>query len=308
MNQCEPLCWSAQFSLVTSRFFLGDMLRFLSLTYLVLVVVSLLMNLAAGNRLSDFFPMLALWGLAVAALGVLALLVAALILGNRGGAIYALDEQGVVMLSRSKATPLHEISQWLGLLTGNAQLWASATLAKAEEKVAMGWPEVHKLRYFPAQGVVELYDSFHMAMRLYCPPDVYPVLVARLQQLAHPTLTPRRGGWRILGWLGLCLLGTLLGLCWEPKVNDVGFLIVLTAMFAFMAGLLPGVMHRGLGLFGLLSGAVALGHRLYHLGRASDVGAAVLASFGCALLVGLCFFQVFRQERPGQEMVLFAND
>ena len=80
MKEGEPLCWSAQFALVTSRFFLGDVVRFLSLTYLVLVVVSFLMNVAAGNRLSDFFPMLALWGLAVGGLGVFVLLVDALIL------------------------------------------------------------------------------------------------------------------------------------------------------------------------------------------------------------------------------------
>jgi len=308
MKEAEPLCWSAEFPLVTSRFFLGDILRFLSLTYLVLVVVSLLMNVAAGNRLSEFLPLLALWALAVAGLGLFVLLVAALFLGNRGGALYALDADGIVMLSRSKATPLNEISQWLGLLTGNAQLWASATLARAEEKVAMGWPEIHKFRTFPGHGVIELYDSFHMAMRVYCPPELYPELASRLQALVPPSTSPRRGGMRILGWLGLCLLGSLLGLCWEPRVNDVGFMVVLTAMFAFLAGLLPGIMHRALGLFGLLSGALALGHRLYHLGRASDVGAAGLAGFGCALLVGLCFYQVFRRERPGQEMVLFSND
>jgi hypothetical protein len=302
-----PLCWSVEFQLVTSPFFLGDAARFLLLTYLLLITISFLMNLAAANELSNFLPFLALWAVAVAGLGVFGLLVAGLMLGNRGGAIYLLDEQGVSMLSRSKATPLNEISQWLGILTGNAQLWATGLLAKAEEKVAMSWPEVHKVRYFPDHGVVELYDSFHMAMRIYCPSELYPVLTGHLQALV-PAPVPGRARMRIWGWLGLCLLGTLCGLCWEPTVNDVGFLVVLTAMFAFIAGLLPGMMHRGLGLFGLFSGVVALGHRLFHLGQASDAGEAGLASFGCALLVGLCFFQVFRRERPGREMVLVAND
>lgn len=308
MTSKLPLCWSAEFSLVSSRFFLGDAARMLVLTYIVLVTVSFLMNVAAGNELAEVLPLLALWALAVGGLGLFMLIVAALVLGNRGGAIYWLNDRGIAMLSRSKATPLNEISQWLGILSGNAQLWATGLLASAEEKVTIDWPEIHKVRYFPNQGVIELHDSFHMAMRLYCPPEVYPLLVEQVQTLTPAGPSRSGGGLRILGWLGGCLLGALMGLCWEPSVNDVGFMVVLTAMFAFISGLLPGIMHRGLGLFGLLSGVAALGHRLYHLSRASDLGAAGLATLGCAWLVGLCFFQVFRRERPGREMVLFAND
>ncbi|MFN8609416.1 MAG: zinc ribbon domain-containing protein [Vulcanimicrobiota bacterium] len=312
--ESDALYWSAEFALVTSRFFLRDIFKFLGLTFGVLAGISLLMSVAADTDLQDALALLPLWGMAVLGLGLLVLVVSMVVLGNRAGAIYRVDEDGVAMLSRSKAQPLNEISQWLGLLSGNGQLWASGLLAEAQEKVYMRWRSVHGFRLYPSEGVIELDDSFHMALRIYCPPEVYPKILARLQTLPVPVTGKGRGWLAIVGWLLLTVVATLLGLCWEPKVNDVGFMVVLAGMFVFMAGLLPGALHRGLGLFGLLSGLCALAHRGYHLfsptvwNRDFEFWPAAFATLGCAMLVALALYQMFRQERPGQEMVLFDQD
>ena len=308
------LYWSAEFPMVTNRFFLRDMGKFLSLLFLVLAVVTVLMGVAAGNDLSFTLTLLPLWGVAVLGFGVFALVVSLVVLGNRSGALYRMDDEGLAVLNRSKATPLNEVSQWLGILTGSGQLWASGVLAQAQEKVYLRWRSVHGFRLYPGDGVIEFDDAFHTALRIYCPAEVYAKVAARLQSNPIPSAGKSKGILAILGWLTACVIATLLGLCWEPKVNDVGFMVVLTGMFVFLSGLLPGMLHRGLGLFGLLSGAVALIHRASHLieprvwSTDYKFWPASFATLGCSLLVGLSLYQMFRKDRPGQEMVMFDED
>ena len=311
----DGVYWSAEFPLVTSRFFLRDMVKFVALTFLVLVGVSLLMSVAAGNDFSDGLIMIPIWGVGVMGLALLVFIIALVVLGNRAGALYRMDEQGLAVVQRSKAQPLNELSQWLGILSGSGQLWASGILAQAQERVYLRWRSVHGYRLYPADRVIELDDAFHTALRVYCPEEVYVQLAARLQARPAPAGAGKgQGIRRILGWLVLTLVATLLGLCWEPRVNDVGFMVVLTGMFVFISGLLPGMLHRGLGLFGLLSGLPALGHRVLHLVDPSvwsiddEFWPAGFATLGCAGLVLLALYQMFRQERPGDEMVMFDED
>ncbi|MBS2039813.1 zinc ribbon domain-containing protein [bacterium] len=312
-----PLYWTAEFPLVTSRFFLRDVSKVLFFTYLVMAVLMVLMTAASGDSPAQALPLLAYLALPVIGLGLMMLLIALVVLGNRAGAIYCMDENGLAMVSRSKAQPLNELSQWLGILSGDGRLWASGVLAEAQEKTYIKWKSVHALREYSSNHIIELSDSFHMAMRVYCPPEIYPEAVRRARsQLARQTVG-RQARSRvpvILGWLALTILSVLLGVCWEPKVNDVGFMVVLTGMFVFLCGLLPGRLRKGIGLFGLLCGLCALGHRLYHLldpqvlRREDDFWPALLASLGCLALVGMAGYQMFRDDVTGQETVLFDED
>ncbi|MBT9582895.1 zinc ribbon domain-containing protein [bacterium] len=318
----DALYWSAEFPLVTSRFFLWDIFKFLFFTFLVLQVVMVFMTIAAGDSPADALKFIPIWGIAVGGLGVLVLLVSLVVLGNRSGAVYRMDDQGLAMVNRSKLTPLNELSQWLGVLSGSGQLWASGVLAQAQEKIYIKWKSVHAVRAYPSDRVVELSDSFHMAMRVYCPAEVYPEVVRQAEAQAARALQARqaqgqstgKGGLAILGWLFLTVLATLLGLCWDPEVNDVGFMVVLTAMFVFISGMLPGVLHRGLGIFGLLSGLCALAHRLYHLADPrvlrmdTEFWPASFASLGCFALVLQACYQIFRKDQAGQETVMFDED
>lgn len=325
----EPECpsqgalyWTAEFPLVTSRFFLRDVSRVLFFTYLIMAVLMLLMTAAAGDSPAETLPLLPYLAVPVLGLGLMMLVIALLVLGNRAGAIYCMDEKGLAMVSRSKAQPLNELSQWLGILSGEGQLWASGVLAQAQEKTYIKWKSVHNLRDYPSDRIIELSDSFHMAMRVYCPPEIYPEAIRLAQShLARANAARQAAGAQtksrvpaILGWLALTILSVLLGLCWEPEVNDVGFMVVLTGMFVFLCGLLPGMLRKGIGLFGLLCGLCALGHRLYHLldphvlQREDDFWPALFASLGCLALVGMAGYQMFRRDVAGQETVLFDED
>jgi hypothetical protein len=108
-----------------------------------------------------------------------------------------------------------------------------------------------------------------------------------------------------LGWLALVAAVTLLGLAYDPEENEVGFFVVLTGAFLAVGGLLPGIMHRGLGLFALLSGGVALLERFTNLPYGGD---AYLAFGGCVALVGLALYQMFRPDRVGRETAVFDTD
>lgn len=317
-----PLYWTAEFPLVTNRFFLRDLSRVLFFTYLIMAVLMVLMTAASGDSPAKALPLIPYLAIPVVGLGLMMLIIAMLMLGNRAGAIYCMDQNGLAMLSRSKAQPLNELSQWLGILSGEGQLWASGVLAQAQEKTYIKWKSVHNLREYSSECIIELSDSFHMAMRVYCPPEIYPEAIRLAQShLAQARAGREAGGaWAksrvpaIMGWLALTIFSVLLGLCWEPKVNDVGFLVVLTGMFVFLSALLPGMLRKGIGLFGLLSGLCALGHRLYHLvdphvlRREDDFWPALFASIGCLALVGMAGYQMFRRDVAGQETVLFDED
>lgn len=318
----DGLYWSAEFPLVTSRFFLRDTGKVLFFTYLVMAVLITLMMVATGESPAEALPLLPYFAVLVAGLGVMIILIALVVLGNKAGAVYRMDERGVAMVARSKGQPLNELSQWLGVLTGDGQLWASGVLAQAQEKTYIKWKSVHGLRDYPSDRIIELSDSFHMAMRVYCPPEIYPEAIRLAQShLAQADAARQAAGVQtksrvpaILGWLALTVVSLLLGVCWEPEVNDVGFMVVLTGMFVFLAGLLPGMLHRGIGFFGLLSGLCALGHRLYHLldpdvlNREDDFWPALFASLGCLALVAMAAYQMFRRDVAGQETVLFDED
>lgn len=318
----DGLYWSAEFPLVTSRFFLRDTGKVLFYTFLVMAVLITLMMVASGESAADTLPLLPYFAVLVAGLGVMIFLIALVVLGNRAGAVYRMDDRGLAMVARSKALPLNELSQWLGVLSGDGQLWASGVLAQAQERTYIKWKSVHGLRDYPSDHIIELSDSFHMAMRVHCPEEIYAEVLRRARgHIAQAGDARHAAGVRqhsrvpaILRWLALSVVFVLLGVCWEPEVNDVGFMVVLTGMFVFLSGMLPGLLHRGIGLFGMLSGLPALGHRLYHLldpdvlNREDDFWPALFASLGCLALVAMAGYQMFRRDVAGQETVMFDED
>jgi len=275
------------------------------------------MGLASGNP--EVIPMMILMlSLSTLGLTVMIFVIAALVLGNRGAAVYQLDDQGISAVFRSKATPLLEVSRWAGLLMGEGQLWASSVLAQAGESVRIEWNEIHKIRAYPGAGVLELGDSWHTALRIYCPRELYPRVQERVQARAASGERqrlergiPTGGGvWAVLGWLGLTLVATLLGISWEPEQNDVGFMVLTTAMFVFLAGLLPGLVRRGIAFFALLGSLSVVGHRLYNAHdmevwrRSWHLWPALFATLGCLILLTMSAYQMLRSDRFGRETAM----
>ncbi len=314
-ERSDDLVWSLSVPMLTGRFFLQDLVKLFVAIIVVISVVMGLMGLAAGEP----DTLLKVAPLFVVVLGVLFVLIGVISLlffGNRYQALYQVGPDGAAFLAGTRERALGEFAVVASILSGSTRAMAASVLAQAGETVTITWKNVHRVKVYPHEKVVALADSWHTVLRLHCPPELFEQVVQKVQGYAADGASWRAdhgvktggGLLPILGWMALTALGTLLGLVYDPETNDVGFMVVLTGMFLAVAGLLPGIMHRGLGIFALLSGLVALGHRVVHALEAYRVEEAWTSTAGCALLVGLALYQIFRSDRKGRETALFDSD
>lgn len=307
----EALVWVSSMKL-PAAVILGEVARFLLITAVVMLVLMAFMGVATGEpeMIIKIAPFLLL---AVAGLGALVLPLMFLFMGGSQKALFHVDSHGCAMATQSGLGKVGGLAQWAGILSGNAQLMGIGMLAEAEQSVTITWKNVHGVGYDPSSGIITLRDSWHTALRLFCPPDLYETVAARVRAQADQGRAWReahgvRTGGGVagkVGWLALVAVVTLVGLVYEPEENDVGFFVVLTGAFLAVGGLLPGIMHRGLGLFALLSGGLALLERFTNLSHGGD---AILAFVGCLALVGLALYQMFRPDKVGRETAIFDSD
>lgn len=311
----DLLVWSLSVPMLTGRFFLKDLVKMFVAIIVVLSVVMGLMGLAAGEP-DTLLKVAPLFAVVLGVLFVLIGLVSLLFFGNRYQALYQVSPEGAAFLAGTRERALGQFAVVASILSGSTRAMASSLLAQAGETVTITWKNVHRVKVYPHEKVVALADSWHTVLRLHCPEDRFEEVVQKVRQYAADGASWRAdhgvktggGVLPILGWMALVALGTLLGLVYDPKTNDVGFMVVLTGMFLAVAGLLPGILHRGLGVFALLSGLVALGHRVVHALDAYRVEEAWTSTAGCALLVALALYQIFRSDRKGRETAVFDSD
>ena len=211
--------WEAPIPLVTSRFFMLDSLLAITLSVLIAYALVFVMALVVNGEvlLLPWQFVAALWLFFV----VLFPLIALVVFRNRIDASFAVGAVGFEVAGGTKLRRVNRIVLVLALLSGRPAAVGPALLATADERRAIPWGDVQTARYHPREGVIELRDSIVRMTRLFCPPDRYAAIEARVRaEIARHPHRAVRVDWGEtlvrLGWSGLVGVGWLLAVAWDP--------------------------------------------------------------------------------------------
>lgn len=294
MSEAENLSWLHKVPF-TSRFVVADTLRGLGITVLLLIALMTILQVGTGESglVVGVLPvMLAVMG----GLGVVSLLT--LLALPALEVFYELDHQGARLVSgRSLAQRLAGSRA----LPGGRLVRGPALLEQAGADRSLLWRDVHAIKVHPRQGVITLRDSWHTAMRLYCPPGQLGTLEERVR-----AWVTRAGGTRSAqpglgkrGWLGTAFLATLAAVM---QSGEALWPLLAAGLFCGLSVLLAGPVRRSTASLGLAAGGWGCWLRLQDIHAQLEVlPGDLLSILGSLSLLALLLRQLMRPERPGWE-------
>jgi hypothetical protein len=179
--------------MLTNGFFMLDMLKLWSITYLV---VGLLFSVicAFTDNVGTIPAMLGILALLVGGLAVLTLLVVLAMFPRGYPARFTVSPYGVRSETVSRvATAATDAAVTVGLLTGSLATAGAGLLAQAQEQMTIPWQSVRRVTEYPHKGVISLSNSWRTMTRLYCRPEDYGTIagwVRYYQSAAQQGLLP----------------------------------------------------------------------------------------------------------------------
>ena len=176
--------WETAFPLVTNRFYLYDMVKILVWTFL-LIMVLMVISLALAGNLDNWTGILTGFGIALAIMAVLILLVTVTFFGNRFPTRFTLTEKRVLWASRSRVgRNAGRLAIIAGLLEGKPGVAGAGFLAVSGEKGGLAWENVRRYKEYPAERVISIRNSWRVVIRLYCTPENYRAVAESVKRLA----------------------------------------------------------------------------------------------------------------------------
>ncbi len=174
----DNLTWQYDIPLLTSRYILWDMFRVIALSLLVVVALPWFIGTLAGDPVWIPLEFLALiFGI----LAALFLIVTLVLFRNRYRARFSLDSKQAVFQGLGLGDSGWDRALKRGLKMLAFSL-ASSDPTKTSGATNIRWREVRKVNVNSAARVISLCDSWHVVIRLYCPPDIFDQAVAHVQQ------------------------------------------------------------------------------------------------------------------------------
>ena len=164
--------WTMRVPMVTDRFFLWDMLRWVALTGLFVSVLASLVFVFVGE--AESLPMLLgiLW-MAVAGLFVFSYLIALVVFRNRYFVQYTVDETGIrhAMTGTSKNLVGTAAigSVVFGALAGSPGAAGAGLLAASRSAIVVPWSEIRSITEHPTARVLSIRNRWRTLCRLRCP-------------------------------------------------------------------------------------------------------------------------------------------
>ncbi len=220
-----------------------------------------------------------------------AVLVMLLAFGNRMPYEYHVDRDGVWMASTStRGAKLSRLAVVVGLLAGPRGLATAGAgiLAQANAAAFLRWKDLGGLRLYPRSHRISLRNDWRRVILLEIPPELYPVVAARVSAEAervqrHGAGAPRAASTAaVRGWLTLFVVVFTLALMGDAKPLDVSPGVALVAGVLAVAGLWARRRVSLVSAAGLMTLVIAFnahawfsGH-FHHLGK-PDWQLAVLA-------------------------------
>jgi len=165
--------WELAFPLLTNRFFLYDAAKALFWAFAVFDTLVLSIFLVQGET-DVVRPFLSVSALILAGFAAAIAAIAIVVFGNRHPTRFRVDKSGCHYAAlRGRMGLFNRIGLLLGVAARNPGLAGASILAETQAGGRFGWDEIHGVREYPALGVITLMDSWHVVLRLYCPPDQY---------------------------------------------------------------------------------------------------------------------------------------
>ena len=193
------ISWEIDVPLLTNRFILYDLLKVWGFSSLILGLIMAGIAVYDGKwrSLVDMAPVV---GGVSAGLLALLILVMLLFFWNRFPMGFNLSPKGATVVSLSRRGRWgNRLAVVLGALAGKPGVAGAGLLGMAQETVAVAWDDVRRLNIHAPTRVISLMDSWHVALRLYCTPPNYDLVLNAVQHWAARGLkkaarTPRAKG------------------------------------------------------------------------------------------------------------------
>ena len=313
--------WEFRVPLLTSQFMLADFARVIVLSVAIMYVLVAIMGWFADGEFVLLPPQVFLIaGGAMAALFA----IACLLLGNHITMSFGVRPGGVDYASGSAASKWNRAAVIVGVLAGSPTAVGAGLIASSQEQGGWAWEELHAARYFPAQRVISLRNTWRTVLRLHCTPENYEsvrVMVAeglargaasRSSSEAAAPPDVRRPWYAYAAAVVVPVVATVLVTAWPWLQYEDGMrFVVLSALLLIAAGLLGGCLRRWSAAASLVPTAyIALltvremlsttdgwlpGEVVY--GWEYDTGLLAITLAGEAALVGMALWLVLARER-----------
>lgn len=191
-TELAPIEWEVDIPLVTNPMIIGAWLKAMGATYLLSILI--VGTVFTGTGQADQLPLLMGWfALMTAGLALLGLLIMLLVFGNRFRARFALTSKGVVYEGVDRrAHSLARLAVLAGGLRGSPGAAGAGLLAISKERVVLDWAGAFGARYVPRHHTIALRNQWRDLLHLYCRPDNYEQVRARVAaELADKGTTER---------------------------------------------------------------------------------------------------------------------
>jgi hypothetical protein len=260
-----PLSWKWTMGLLTDRYVVRQLIVVLVASVIALEAAVIVMSALFSNEIVILPPELLL--LVTAIVGVLMLVAAGVVLGNRYDVTFTVDDRGVTMESGPRARRWNRIALWAGLLAGRPQLIGAGLLSQSRETTFVEWDDVARLVADPERRVVELRNNWRTVMRLYCPPELYgPALeralgavstVSRSRERRLAPMPPRRWG-VAAAWIVAIVAAFVASLAWSWQPEASMKASFVATAFVGTGTLIAGAVGRLVGGAGALVAGLSL--------------------------------------------------
>ena len=191
-NQPTPeLRWEHNVALLTNRFVLFDLLKIMSITYALIVVLFSLLGLFTGE-MGLGWQMAQVFAVVVPLIALSLMFIMLVFYVNRMPVRYTLNSKGVT------SEILGKRSRWanrtgivLGLLSTNPTVAGASLLAKSRETTFYHWRDLHKAAYYPDAHTITLFNGWRSVARLHCTPEQYPEVASAVRECLLTGTTER---------------------------------------------------------------------------------------------------------------------
>jgi hypothetical protein len=190
------LAWEIDIPLVTNAYMVRTMLR-VSLGSAAVVAALVSMMLAVQGAWDVIPPLLALFAAAGLGFFVLSLLIMLLVFGNRFKARFVVDAQGVRYETLDRvARAGNRAALAAGLLLGRPGAAGSGLLAMTQEDQALRWAGAFHAEVDAARRTITLRNGWRTLMMVYCTPDNFEAVRARVSERMAAQHTAERASAR----------------------------------------------------------------------------------------------------------------
>lgn len=174
----QTLSWEYALPLATNPFMWWDFLRVVAVSLIVMELLVFAMSLIAGD---PFFLPLRILALVAGILAALFGLTTTLVYGNRYRARFVIDERGAQMEDAGQGRRFKWVMVALGLAAGRPGVAIGATSGPSGYGERVSWRDVRRITVHRRLRVITLSNSWRSLLRLYCPPELFDAIAARVQ-------------------------------------------------------------------------------------------------------------------------------